>query len=89
MHPFVIGEMVLGGLSAREEELFARLPAALVVPQDEVLAMVRRRRLARPGIGWVDAHLIASALATGGELWSVDGGLAAAAADLGVGYGKS
>ena len=89
VHPFVIGEMVLGGLSAREEELFARLPAALVVPHDEVLAMVRRRRLARRGIGWVDAHLIASALATGGELWSVDGDLAAAAADLGVGYGKS
>ena len=51
--------------------------------------MVRRRRLARRGIGWVDAHLIASALATGGELWSVDGDLAAAAVDLGVGYGKS
>jgi predicted nucleic acid-binding protein len=89
VHPFVIGEMVLGGLSAREEELFARLPAALVVPHDEVLAMVRRRRLARRGIGWVDAHLIAGALAAGGELWSVDGDLAAAAVDLGVGYGKS
>lgn len=87
VHPFVIGEMVLGGLSAREEELFARLPAALVVPHDEVLAMVRRRRLTRRGIGWVDAHLIASALAAGGELWSVDGALAAAAEDLGAGYG--
>jgi predicted nucleic acid-binding protein len=86
VHPFVIGEMVLGGLSAREEELFARLPPAVVVPQEDVLAMVRRRRLTRRGIGWVDAHLIASALAAGGELWSVDGDLAAAAVDLGVGY---
>jgi predicted nucleic acid-binding protein len=86
VHPFVIGEMVLGGLSAREEELFALLPAAIVVPHDEVLAMVRRRRLARRGIGWVDAHLIASALASGGELWSVDGDLSAAALDLGVGH---
>jgi len=86
VHPFVVGEMVLGGLSAREEGLFARLPAAAVVPHDEVLAFVRRRRLARRGIGWVDAHLLASALASGGALWSVDADLSAAAADLGVGY---
>jgi hypothetical protein len=58
----------------------------VVVPHDEVLGFVRRRRLARRGIGWVDAHLLASALASGGALWSVDGDLSAAAADLGVGY---
>ena len=86
VHPFVVGEMVLGGLSAREEALFGRLPAAAVVPHDEVLAFIRRRRLARRGIGWVDAHLLASALASGGALWSVDGDLSAAATDLGVGY---
>jgi predicted nucleic acid-binding protein len=86
VHPFIVGEMVLGGLSASEEGLFARLPAAAVVPHDEVLAFVRRRRLARRGIGWVDAHLLASALASGGALWSVDADLATAAADLGVGY---
>jgi predicted nucleic acid-binding protein len=86
VHPFVVGALVLGGLSAREEALFARLPSAAVVPHDEVLAFIRRRRLARRGIGWVDAHLLASALASGGVLWSVDGDLAAVASDLGVGY---
>ena len=86
VHPFVVGEMVLGGLSAREEALFGRLPAAAVVPHDELLSFVRRRKLARRGIGWVDAHLLASALASGGALWSVDGDLSAAATDLGVGY---
>jgi hypothetical protein len=86
VHPFVVGEMVLGGLSAREEGLFVRLPAAAVVPHDEVLTFVRRRLLTRRGIGWVDAHLLASALASGGVLWSVDGDLSAAAADLGAGY---
>jgi predicted nucleic acid-binding protein len=86
VHPFVIGELVLGGLSAREEGLFGRLPAAPILPNDEVLAFVRRRRLVRRGIGWVDAHLIASALASGGALWSVDSALAATAAELGVGF---
>jgi predicted nucleic acid-binding protein len=86
VHTFVVGELVLGGLSAKEEALFARLPAAAVVPHDEVLAFVRRRRLARRGIGWVDAHLLASTLASGAALWSVDAGLSAVAVDLGVGY---
>jgi hypothetical protein len=86
VHPFVVGELVLGGLSAREEGLFARLPAAAVVPHDELLAFVRRRKLVRRGIGWVDAHLLASALASGATLWSVDGDLVSAAEDLGVAY---
>jgi predicted nucleic acid-binding protein len=86
VHPFVVGELVLGGLSTREEALFARLPAAALVAHEEVVAFVRRRGLARRGIGWVDAHLLASALAEGGVLWSVDRDLSAAAAGLGVGY---
>jgi len=84
VHPFIIGEMVLGGLSAREEHLFVRLPSAGVVPHEEVLELVRRRRLARRGIGWVDAHLLASALTSAAVLWSVDADLSAVAADLGI-----
>ena len=86
VHPFVVGEMVLGGLSVREEELFGRLPGAAVVPHEEVLALVRGRRLARRGIGWVDAHLLASALTSSAVLWSIDAALSAAAAELGVGF---
>ena len=83
-HPFILGELVLGGLSAREEELFARLPSAKLVPHDEVLEFVRRRRLTRRGVGWVDAHLLASALTSSALLWSVDAALSAVAADLDV-----
>ena len=82
VHPFIIGELVLGGLSTRQEGLFARLPSADVVPHEEVLAFVRRRRLVRRGIGWVDAHLLASALTSSADLWTVDADLSAAAADL-------
>lgn len=88
-HPFVIGEMILGGLSTREEGLFARLPRADSVPHEELLAFVRRRRLMRRGIGWVDVHLLASALATSAALWSTDADLAAAAVDLGLGFGAA
>jgi hypothetical protein len=46
----------------------------------------RDRRLIRRGIGWIDAHLLASALVSSARLWSADRHLAAAAADLRVGY---
>jgi hypothetical protein len=86
IHPFVVGEMVLGGLSTREERLFARLPQTEVVRHEEVLELVRRRRLMRRGIGWVDAHLLASTLLCSAVLWSVDADLSAAAAELTVGF---
>lgn len=86
VHPFVVGELVLGGLSTPEEALFARLPSAGVVPHEEVLDFVRRRRLMRRGIGWVDAHLLASTLTCSAVLWSIDADLRAAAADLGVDF---
>jgi predicted nucleic acid-binding protein len=82
VHPFVLAELVLGGLSSREEELFEQLPEADLVPDEEVLAFVRRRGLIRRGIGWVDAHLLASALTSTASLWSVDADLVAAATVL-------
>lgn len=86
MHPFVLGELVLGGLSAREEGLFARLPQATVLAHEEVLDFVKRRKLARRGIGWIDAHLLASALASSAALWSADAPLASVAAELGADF---
>lgn len=86
VHPFIIGEMILGGLSTAEEGLFDRLPGAGMVPHEEVLGLVRRRRLMRRGIGWVDAHLLASALTSSAVLWSIDADLSAAAADLSVDF---
>jgi predicted nucleic acid-binding protein len=86
IHPFVLGELVLGGLSAREERLFDRLPGAELVPHEDVMTLVRHRRLPGRGIGWVGAHLLASALTSQAELWTLDGDLAAAAADLSVSF---
>ena len=86
MHPAVVGELVLGGLSAREEALFARLPRAPEISSSELLAFVRDRGLTRRGIGWVDCHLLASALLASASLWSLDRGLSAAAASLKIAF---
>jgi predicted nucleic acid-binding protein len=88
-HPFVIGELALGQLSQREAVLDALglLPMAPLVPHEDVLAFVDRHRLMGCGIGWIDLHLLASALVGGRvSLWTRDRRLAAVAAERGVAF---
>jgi predicted nucleic acid-binding protein len=72
VHPAVLGELVLGGLSSREAQLLGQLPAAPEVASNAVLEFVRARKLPRKGLGWVDAQLLASALVASAALWSLD-----------------
>ena len=83
-HPWVIGELVLGGLSAREEALLHRLPTAQEVENPELLGFIRHRRLAQRGIGWVDAQLLACALTHSATLWTIDKNLDGVAEALNV-----
>jgi len=87
LHPWVLGELVLGGLGPRRKSVIAdlkRLPISPLVPDDELLELILARQLSGRGIGWVDVHLLASALVAGCGLWTFDGRLGAVAQDLGV-----
>ena len=88
MHPFVTGEIALGSLKRRAEVLglLAELPAVPVVTHEEVLEVIERRGLAGAGIGWVDAHLLASALVGRSSLWTLDRRLSAVAGRLDVAW---
>lgn len=86
-HPFVIGELACGHLSNRASilHLLGALPAAPLASHDEVLRLVEARRLHGSGLGWVDAHLLASALLARSPLWTLDRRLALAASSVGIG----
>ena len=73
-HPFVIGELACGRLTRRDEvlTLLSVLPAAPVAEHDEVLEFVTRQRLHGRGIGWIDAHLLASVRLSASSLWTLD-----------------
>jgi hypothetical protein len=61
------------------------LPQSVVAQTHEVLGFVERNRLYGRGIGYVDAHLLASVRLTHGtSVWTRDGRLFAAAAELGL-----
>ena len=90
-HPFVIGELALGRIRNRREilHLLGQLSKALEASHGEALALVEKRSLAGRGIGYVDLHLLASAVLSGVPLWTRDRRLADVAEELGVAYAES
>ena len=86
-HPFVTGELALGSLGRRRRRILADLrllPPLPALADAEVHELVEARGLAGSGIGWVDAHLLGSALAGGARLWTLDRRLARVATSLGA-----
>lgn len=89
MHPFVLGELALGDLQPRRPVLagLQDLPGAEIAAHDEVMALVEAERLYARGIGYVDAHLLASTLLTPEALlWTADRRLGEAASALGIAF---
>lgn len=85
-HPFIVGELACGDLPSRVSTitLLRTVPEAPMMQHDEVLLLLERHRLMASGIGWVDAHLLGSALLATAEIWTFDRALASAARKLGV-----
>ncbi|MFZ0558524.1 MAG: PIN domain-containing protein [Methylovirgula sp.] len=84
-HPFVIGELALGNLRRRALilEALRDLPRATLATDHEVLQFIDGEGLFGKGIGYVDAHLLASVrLTAGASLWTRDKRLLAAAGRL-------
>lgn len=86
MHPWVIGELACGNLQDRSRllQLLQGLPQAPLAMDAEVMLLIERHRLMGRGIGWIDAHLLASTLLASARLWSGDRRLSTIAAELGA-----
>lgn len=88
VHPFVVGELACGSLRPRSDvvRLLTEMPTATTATHNEVMYFIAAQRLASRGIGYVDAHLLASAAMDSLLLWTRDKALAAQAARLGLAY---
>jgi predicted nucleic acid-binding protein len=86
VHPFVIGELACGSMRNRSEvlSLLSELPEATVAHHDEVLTFIENNRLYGTGIGWIDAHLVASALLSKSKLMTLDKPLSKITSILGL-----
>ncbi len=87
MHPLISGELACGNLKHRAAILLdlQSLPVAAQASNVEVLELVEHRRLWGRGLGFIDAHLLASALLSSCRLWTLDRSLLRAGAELGLG----
>ena len=85
-HPFVVGELACGNLAHRTEvlELIASLPQVPTATHAEALHLVEARHLQARGIGWIDVHLLSSALLSHVAFWTRDRKLRAVAKGLNI-----
>ncbi len=73
-HPFVVGELACGNLKNRALllSLLKSLPMSIEAEHEEVLAFVEGNRLMGKGRGYVDAHLLTSAVLSEVSIWTLD-----------------
>jgi len=87
-HPLIVGELACGNLKDRALILsfLQFLPMSIEAEHDEVLSFIDDNRLMGKGVGYVDVHLIASAILMGVSLWTLDKKLAQVADSLHIKY---
>jgi predicted nucleic acid-binding protein len=87
-HELVYGELLIGDRGGRRKLLAAyeRMHQAAMVPHRDVVAFVRDREVHGLGVGWIDVHLLASAVVGRLQLWTADPRFSAVANQFGVSY---
>lgn len=73
-HPFIIGELACGNLQNRAEILshLQTLPQGITADHEEVLQLIENYSLMEKGLGYIDMHLLASAILSKLFLWTLD-----------------
>jgi len=87
-HPFIVGELACGNLKNRHEILsyLQSLPMTILAEDEEVLRFIENNQLMRKGLGYIDFHLIASAVLTDVPLWTFDKTLEKFTKKIGLNY---
>jgi len=87
-HPFIIGELACGKIKNRAEilSLLHALPMAISVEHEEAMQFIENHSLTGKGLGYIDIHLLASAILTKVPLWTFDKKLKDVSVDIGAGY---
>ena len=87
-HPFIVGELACGNLKNRHEILtyLQSLPMTTLAEDEEVLKFIENNQLVGKGLGYIDIHLIASAVLTDVRLWTFDKTLDKITKKIGINY---
>jgi len=87
-HSFIVGELACGNLKNRSEilSLLHALPMATYTEHEEVMQFIENNSLMGKGLGYIDMHLLASAILSKVPLWTLDKKLNQVSLKLGLAY---
>jgi len=90
-HPFIVGELACGNIKNRDEilSLLQSLPMAVSAGYDEMLQFIQCNDLMGKGLGYIDVHLLASAVLTDVTIWTLDKKLKLVSSAMGIAYGEA
>jgi hypothetical protein len=90
-HELVYGELLCGDAGGGRKLLreYEQIKYAKTIAHAEVVEFVLSRNLYGRGVGWIDLHLLASALVDGMKLWTADTRLAPLATEFGISHQMS
>jgi predicted nucleic acid-binding protein len=90
-HELVYGELLIGDRGGRAKLLagYEKMHQASLVPHGDVVAFARAWSLHGRGLGWIDVHLLASAIVGHLQLWTANQSLASLAGEFGVAWRNS
>ena len=88
IHPYSLGELSCGNISNRKEvlSLLRTLRSVDLVLDEEVFVFIEDRKLYGKGLGFIDVHLLASAMIHHVPIWTRDKSLKRVAGELGVDF---
>jgi len=91
IHPFILGELSCGNVSNRNEvlSLLKTLKRIELALDEEVFILIDDRKLFGKGLGFIDIHLLASAMIHHVPIWTRDKSLLRIAGELGIDYRSS
>jgi predicted nucleic acid-binding protein len=77
-HPLIVGELACGNLKDRLGILsfLQLLPFSIEAEHHEVLSFIENNHLMGKGVGYIDVHLLTSAVLSGVPFWTMDKKLA-------------
>jgi predicted nucleic acid-binding protein len=87
-HPFIVGELACGNLKNRSAilSLLQALPVATPAEHEEVMRFIENHNLMGKGLGYIDMHLLASAILSRVPIWTLDKALKQVSSKLGLAY---
>jgi hypothetical protein len=72
LHPYIYGELLLGGIADKAEIMLQALEMTTLLDQNLIYRFIKKNKLNNKGVGWVDVNILMSALLEKHQVYTYD-----------------